>query len=270
MAMNKILRWILILVGCISLFTALGFYLQLSWVTQIWPIQSGRLSNIFVSSIMAAVGAPIVWIGLSAETRAMAGGALNLLVTNAGFAISTLSFYAQDDRTALLIFGIISIVMVFLCVGLFVFSHRQSFLDTRSIPLLVRGSFAVFAVVLLMTAIALILKRPNTFPWPLSAENSILYGWIFLGAMCYFLYALFFPVWGNARGQLLGFLAYDLILIFPFLAHFAAVKPEMRISLVIYTAVVSYSGLLAIYYLFIHPSTRFNAESWHVTADNYS
>jgi hypothetical protein len=270
MAMNKVLRWILILVGCLSLLTALGFYLQLSWVTQIWPVQSGRLSNIFVSSIMAAIGAPIVWIGLSSETRAMAGGALNLLVANAGFAISTFPFYAQDDRTALLIFGIISIAMVLLCVGLFVFSHRRPFLDSRPIPLLVRASFAVFAVVLLVTATALILRRPNTFPWPLSAENSILYGWIFLGAMCYFLYALSFPVWGNAYGQLLGFLAYDLVLIFPFLAHFVAVKPEMRTSLVIYTAVVSYSGLLAIYHLFIHPSTRFNTKSWRATAGDYS
>jgi hypothetical protein len=50
----------------------------------------------------------------------------------------------------------------------------------------------------------------------------------------------------------LGFLAYDLVLIIPFLQHFANVRPEMLLSLTIYTAVVSYSGLL----LFVHPPTR--------------
>jgi hypothetical protein len=55
---------------------------------------------------------------------------------------------------------------------------------------------------------------------------------------------------------LLGFLAYDLVLIGPFLQHFSTVRPEMRLSLVLYTAVVVYSGLLAIYFLFLHPPTR--------------
>jgi hypothetical protein len=84
-----------------------------------------------------------------------------------------------------------------------------------------------------------------------------MYGWIFLGAMLYFVYAVVYPVWGNARGQLIGFLAYDLVLIVPFLAHFRVVAPEMLSSLIIYTTVVSCSGLLAVYFLLVHPTTRF-------------
>jgi hypothetical protein len=38
--------------------------------------------------------------------------------------------------------------------------------------------------------------------------------------------------------------------------HFAAVPPPMRLSLTIYTAVVCYSGLLAIFFLFIYRPTR--------------
>jgi hypothetical protein len=34
------------------------------------------------------------------------------------------------------------------------------------------------------------------------------------------------------------------------------VRPEKLPNLIIYIAVVSYSGLLAIYYLFINPATR--------------
>jgi len=61
---------------------------------------------------------------------------------------------------------------------------------------------------------------------------------------------------GNAGGQLAGFLAYDIVLIVPFLQRLPTVAPEHRIGLYLYTAVVTYSGLLAIYYLFVHRRTR--------------
>ena len=84
----------------------------------------------------------------------------------------------------------------------------------------------------------------------------MLYGWIFLGAACYFLYALARPNWANAQGQLLGFLAYDLVLIVPFCKHFATVDASLRINLIVYTAVLVYSGLLAVFYLMLNRSTR--------------
>ena len=72
--------------------------------------------------------------------------------------------------------------------------------------------------------------------------------------------ALRSPRWHSARGQLLGFLAYDLILIGPFLAHFNTVNPVHRLSLTIYTLVLVYSGALAVYYLFVNKTTR----SWRI------
>lgn len=62
--------------------------------------------------------------------------------------------------------------------------------------------------------------------------------------------------WVNAAGQLAGFLAYDLVLIVPFLTRLPAVAPHFRLGLIIYTTVVAFSGALAIYYLFINRSTR--------------
>jgi hypothetical protein len=216
------------------------------------------MSNIFVSSILAAIGAPIIWIGLANESRAMAGGALNLLVTGAGIAASTFTFYSRDPQPDFLLVGIFSSQLAIVCIGLLLYSQRKSFLDARPTPWIVRVSFIAFAIVLLLTSISLLAQRPNIFPWPLLAENSVMYGWIFLGAMCYFLYGVVYPVWSNARGQMIGFLAYDLVLIVPFLIHFTNVQPEMLTSLIIYTILVSYSGLLAGYYLFIHPTTRFS------------
>jgi hypothetical protein len=84
----------------------------------------------------------------------------------------------------------------------------------------------------------------------------VLFGWIFLGASLYFIYGVARPVWHNARGQLMGFLAYDLVLILPFLVLLGDVKPEFMLSLVIYLVVIVYSGALAIYYLLISKETR--------------
>ena len=80
--------------------------------------------------------------------------------------------------------------------------------------------------------------------------------WMFLGAAMYFAYALLRPSWVNAAGQLAGFLAYDVVLIVPFLVRLPNSQPDQRLGLGIYTAVVIYSGLLAVYFLFIHRSTR--------------
>lgn len=254
--MERLVRFVIILIGIAALIAAIGFFLQLQIVTQIWPLASGRLSNIFISSILAAIGAPVLWIGLSGDLRAMVGGAINLMVTNAGFAGSMLRFYSQDHKVSLLVFAVASILTLILTISLAIYSLRFRFADTRRTPIPVRVSFGVFAAVLFVTALALIARRPNIFPWPLSGDNSVMYGWIFLGAMCYFLYGLVVPNWSNARGQLIGFLAYDVVLIAPFITHFRAVQPQMLTSLIIYTAVVSYSGLLALYYLFLYQATR--------------
>jgi hypothetical protein len=45
-----------------------------------------------------------------------------------------------------------------------------------------------------------------------------MFGLVFLGAATYFIYGALDPHWGNAIGQLAGFLAYDLVLLAPFLS----------------------------------------------------
>jgi hypothetical protein len=69
---------------------------------------------------------------------------------------------------------------------------------------------------------------------------------MFLGAALYIVYGLIRPVWANAAGQLLGFLAYDLVLIMPFVQRLPTVAPEHRMGLIVYAAVVVYSALIAI------------------------
>lgn len=89
----------------------------------------------------------------------------------------------------------------------------------------------------------------------------MIFGCIFLGDAFYFLYGLLKPRWHNALGQLLSFLAYDLVLIGPFVLLFRTVKPEHMPSLIVYTVVLVYSGGISIYFLFISKQTRIVATS---------
>lgn len=252
-------RIVLALIGAVLLAFAVGFFLQAGWATMFWPVPAGRLSNVFVASIAAAVGGPVIWIAASNEPRAIAAGALDLAVTNLGVAGAGVWFYASTGNGRMLAFGLGATVLLVLCLVLFRRNHPVPFRDTRPTPRPLRLAFAFFALALAIAATRLIGVWPNTFPWPLGPENSVIYGFIFLGAMAYFLYGLAYPVWGNAGGQMVGFVLYDLVLIGPFIGRFHTVPPEMLFSLTVYTSVVALSGLIGLWYLLADPVTRIGA-----------
>jgi hypothetical protein len=241
---------------------AVALYFRWPMVADVWP-WSGYYSSLtplsyfFLSSIAAAVCAPVLWIAISDKLHAAAPGAINLLVAFIAISIFMFEGYAADPantrllQAALLISGVAvsSIVVYFL-------GRNMPIYDMRPLPAPVRYSFYVFIFALLLVGGRLILKTPNTLPWSVTNEASVVYGWIFIGASVYFIFAVVNPRWENAAGQLMGFLAYDVVLIGPFIRHFSDVQPEHLLSLTIYTSVVIYSGLLAIYYLFINRATR--------------
>jgi hypothetical protein len=241
----------------VGLVLAVAFALQIPLVTQFWPWPTGYFSNLFIGSIIAAVAAPILWIGWTGEWAAIPGGAINIGLMSAGAAVLAFQTYAADNsRTGILAFGIMSVVALIVSLALLAVTWRRPFKDERPIPRAVLWAFGAFIALLLIAGTLLVLQRPNTFPWPIPGEVSVLYGLIFLGASTYFMYALARRKWGNAEGQLLGFLAYDLVLIGPFVLHFATVRPEMLVSLIVYVTGITLSGLLAIYFLFVNPETR--------------
>jgi hypothetical protein len=97
---------------------------------------------------------------------------------------------------------------------------------------------------------------PGIMPWPLKPETSMLYGWIFLAAICSFAYPLARPRVEYAAIGLWGFLAYAAVLILPFLAHFKSVKAELMTSLIVDVLVLVLTAIISIWYLFISPATR--------------
>jgi hypothetical protein len=231
-----------------------GFYVQLSWAVSLWPWPDSYLSYVFLSSYALAIAGGVLWVALSGSLGAAKGGLINLSVATAGMTVFL--FQTEPTNHAVLPSELACLIA---CVGFMIVLwviRREPVHDQRPTPLLVRVSFGVFTVVLVATGVALLLHDPMIFPWSLRAETSVMIGWAFLGAACYFLYGVLRPRWDNAGGQLLGFLSYDLVLIVPFLRQFANVPPGHLLSLVIYVVALVYSGALAIFYLFLNRATR--------------
>jgi hypothetical protein len=249
-------RAVLVGGGALLLVLAAGYFTQAPWAVQTWPWPDGRLSYIFIASIQAAIAAAMLWIGLSREWGALAAGALNLLVMMAGLSASFFLLSRQEDGGHLLPYAIACGLFAIANLFLFIQTHRRPHPVRQPIPRLITLSFALFTLILLLVGVVLILQVPGIMPWPLRPESSVVFGWIFFGDAFYFMYTLLRPGLPFARAQLWSFLAYDLVLIGPLVQHLDRVSPELWINLVIYIAILVYSGLLAIYFLFIDRRAR--------------
>ena len=241
---------------------AIALYFRWPIVEDIWPwtgyyARLSPLSYYFLSSIAAAVCAPILWIAIAGKLHAAAPGAGNFLVAFIAISVFMFQSYSTDPTNSrLLLAALLMSGVAVSSVAVYVLGRNMPRYDKRPLPAPVRYSFYVFILTLIMAGGGLVLKVSNILPWPISVEGSVVYGWIFLGASVYFIFAVINPTWENAAGQLMGFLAYDVVLILPFIRHFADVQLEHRLNLIIYVIVVVYSGLLAVYYLFINRDTR--------------
>ena len=251
----KALRGVTLVGGLVVLLLAFGFIFRLPFATSIWPWEDGRYSYLFIGSILAAVSAAALWIGWTGEFGALPAGALNVFVI--GLTTSIYFFQlASRGGANMALPGTFAALAAVTSLGAFFWSLKIPLSDSRPMPGPVKISFWIFIASLFLAGGALILGAP-IFPWALNRDTSVVFGCIFLGDAFYFLYGMFRPNWHNALGQLLSFLAYDLVLIVPFVGLLNTVDPERYINLVVYTAVLVYSGGLAVYYLLINPQTRF-------------
>ena len=254
------LKPVLLLVGILQLILAAGFFFQQPWATSLWPVPDTRLSYAFIAAILAGGAAPLIWIALSEQFAGLTGYGLGFGIMYAGMAFAAFLFYFQSQQAALLVFALVIGVIAALCLLLFI-RIRGTVGDRQSMPRLVRMAFVLEVLVLAGAGLLLLLKVPNTLPWNLSPESSVLYGWVFLGLAFYYLYAVLHPQWVHALGPLLGFLVYDLVLFSPLFARFGSLQPEHVRGQVAATAIIIFSAALGVYYLFINPATRLGART---------
>lgn len=253
----RYVRSFLLMLCIFQVMLAAAFILQLRFVVQLWPLPyTNQMSFLFVGSIVMAAAASTFWCVASREYGALTGIALDYLAIFTPLAVFAFQLASATRSEVLRNFFIACVLGILFGLGLWLWSRRIPIRDTRPLPRLVRVSFGVFILALILVGGLLIFKVPNILPWEITGSGSVIYGWAFLGAALYFAYSLFRPSWHNAVGQLAGFLAYDLVLIVPFILMLPTVKTEFRLSLIIYTGVVIYSGVLATYYLFLNPKTR--------------
>jgi hypothetical protein len=255
--MTKVMHYTLLLVCAFQFFFAIVFFFQLPLAENVWPFEGTTpLTYIFIASIFAAAAASTLWATASRNYGALVGISLDYLAILTPLSIFAFQVSARTNDQQVAGFGVACAIGVVFGLVLLFWSIRIPMELTIPLPLLVRWSFIVFIVALLIVSVRLLLQVPNAIPWRVTPELSVVIGWIFFGAAIYFFYTLLRPGWVNAAGQLSGFLAYDVVLILPFIERLPTVAPEHRIGLIIYTLVVTYSGLLSLYYLFIHRPTR--------------
>ncbi|MBI5565151.1 MAG: hypothetical protein HY870_09655 [Chloroflexi bacterium] len=255
--MQKTVRYTLFLICAIQFLFAIAFFVQWPFAVNLWPFPGTTpLTFIFISSIFAAAAASTLWAAATENYGALAGIGLEYVMILLPVSVLSFQLGAGSGNPQLTGYGIACVFGALFGLGLLVWSIRIPIDRTRPLPRPVRWSFVVFIAALLIVSTRLLLKTPNTIPWTITPDLSVVIGAMFLGAALYFIYALIRPGWLNAAGQLAGFLAYDAVLIVPFLTRLPTVSPENQVGLTIYTGVVIYSGLLAIYYLFIHRPTR--------------
>jgi hypothetical protein len=256
--MIKAVRIFLFFVCTIQFLFAIAFFVQLPLVVNLWHYPGTTpLTFIFISSIFAAAAASTLWVAATENYGALAGIGLDYLIILAPVAIYSFQLGSSAGIPGLISYGIACVFGALFGLVLFLWTVRIPMDTTIPMPGLVRWSFVVFIIALLVVSSMLILQVPNIIPWKITPELSVIIGWMFLGAAAYFAYGLLKPSLVNSAGQLAGFLAYDIVLIVPFLTRLPTVAPEQRTGLYIYTAIVVYSGLLAINYLFINKTTRF-------------
>ncbi len=259
--MTKVLRFFLFIVCAIQFFFTIAFFMQLPFVVKMWPFPGTTpLTFIFISSIFAAAAASTLWVAVTENYGALAGIGLDYLVILLPVAILSFQLGASSGNAQMTTYGIVCVFGALFGLGLFLWSVRIPIDHTIPMPSPVRWSFVIFIVALLIVSVQMILKVPNVIPWKITPDLSVVIGCMFLGAALYFIYALLRPSWLNSAGQLVGFLAYDVVLIVPFITRLPTTIPEFRLGLTIYTAVITYSGLLALYYLFLSKRTRLWSE----------
>jgi hypothetical protein len=263
--MQRVIRSILIIGGLFMLGVAAGYAFGQPWARSTWLWPDSPLSYTFVAAMQAAIAVAMLWIGLSGELSVIAAGALNLVVMMVGLAVSFALMAGQPQYAYLGRYAIVCVLFAVFNAALFVWSRRIPLRVSHPTPWPVRISYVIFIIFLVGVGVALILHTPNVMPWKVidnsqtpPRDDSVVFGWMFLGDAFYFLYALLYPQWRNACAQLWSFLAYDLVLIGPFLMLLSTNKvlPEFKYSLLVYTAVLVYSGLLALYYLLINRPGR--------------
>src|SRR5262245_34300236 len=132
--MSRPLRTGFIIGGVLFLFLTVGFAFQLPFVTALWPWPDTPLSFLFLASISASIGGPMIWISWINEPGVVVGGALNLGLITGGTAVYMYTLYSQRGEISLLVITITSGLSFLLVLAMGWWSSRHPIQDQRPTP----------------------------------------------------------------------------------------------------------------------------------------
>ena len=178
----KLIQYLTLIGGLVILTLAIGFIFQIPMATNLWPWPDGRLSYLFIGSILAAVSVAALWIGWTGEYGALPAGSLNVLVIAVTTSIYFFQLALQEERPNMIPFGIMSLFMAIAGGAAFLWSRQLPLNDSRPMPLLVRVSFGIFIASLIFAGSALVFRMP-IFPWGLKSQ-LIRHLWLYLPWGC--------------------------------------------------------------------------------------
>jgi hypothetical protein len=259
------MRVLLAVIASIQVVVGLLFLLGVPLATDLWPFPgTNAMSHTFIASFFWAAAVPVAWCLLMRSDRAFTGVFLDYLVIMLPLGLLTLAFGISEASLHLFAFAAFAFVTALFAVWVMRWARRHPWRSDLPTPRPVLAAFFVFCVTLGIVGTLMVIRTPGILPWAITPTLSTVYGTMFLGASAYFAYGLVERRWENAGGQLAGFLAYDIVLIVPFVArivnstpsYYGSASEPFRLNLVLYTAVVAGSAIIAVYYLFIAKETR--------------
>jgi hypothetical protein len=204
------------------------------------------------------------WCLFVRSDRAFAGIFLDYLVILLPVGVLSLGLEMRDGSGGPIALAVGAFAVSVFAAWMLRWARRHPWRSTQPTPGPVLAAFAIFVGTLVIVGGLLIGGTPGILPWPVTRTLSTLYGLMFLGAASYFAYGLVDRRWENAGGQLAGFLAYDVVLIVPFVvrlvtgerSYYGTTGETLRLNLIGYTLVIAFSAAVAVVYLFIVPETR--------------
>lgn len=214
---TRVARLAALVYGLLGVALCVGLYRQAGYATRIWPWPDDRLTYVYLASLAAAIAAPSLWVAWSGELATLTPVALDSLVVNVGVAIYlTIRAATTDDRSPLT-FAAGSIALAVGSGLVFRWVRRIPPRDGRATPRSIRRIMAGLGLLVGVISVGLLGRVDGLFPWDLRPETSTMFGIVYLGVAVYFAYAALHPAWPMTTGQLLGFMAYTVVLVKPYL-----------------------------------------------------
>jgi hypothetical protein len=262
---DRRVRIVLGTVAAIQVVVGALFILHVPAVAGLLPFPgSSDVSDLFVASMLWAAAVPVGWCLFVRSDRAFTGIFLDYLVILLPVGVLSLGLGLRDGSGGPIALAVGAFAVSVFAAWMLRWARRHPWRSAQPTPRPVLGAFAIFVGTLVIVGGLLIAGTPGILPWPVTRTLSTLYGLMFLGAAAYFAYGLVDRRWENAGGQLAGFLAYDVVLIVPFVVRLVTGEPSyygttgetLRLNLIGYTLVIAFSAAVAVVYLFVVPETR--------------